>query len=123
MSARPVSLKAVAQVFGISVPFSCKQLSATAESGNVPRPFYIVGHNPNTIPDVIAALDAGANAIEPDVNVYADNEGELCISHSEGERGAPSLVQFLSSLHDVAIQRPALALVVFDCKEKVATAQ
>jgi glycerophosphoryl diester phosphodiesterase len=123
MSARPVSLKAVAQVFGISVPFSFKQLSATAQSGNVPRPFYIVGHNPNTIPDVIAALDAGANAIEPDVNVYADNEGELCISHSEGEPGAPSLAQFLSSLHDVAIRRPALALVVFDCKEKVATAQ
>jgi glycerophosphoryl diester phosphodiesterase len=123
ISARPVSLKAVAQMFGISVPFSCKQLSETAQSGNVPRPFYIVGHNPNTIPDVIAALDAGANAIEPDVNVYADNEGELCISHSEGEPGAPSLVQFLSSLHDVAIQRPALALVVFDCKEKVTTAQ
>ena len=65
MSARPVSLKAVAQMFGISVPFSYKQLAETAESGNVPRPFYIVGHNPNTIPDVIAALDAGANAIEP----------------------------------------------------------
>lgn len=123
MSARPVSLKAVAQMFGISVPFSYKQLAETAESGNVPRPFYIVGHNPNTIPDVIAALDAGANAIEPDVNVYADNEGELCISHSEGEPSAPSLTQFLSSLHDIAIQRPALALVIFDCKEKVATAQ
>jgi glycerophosphoryl diester phosphodiesterase len=123
MSARPVSLKAVAQIFGISGPFSYKQLAETAESGNVPRPFYIVGHNPNTIPDVITALDAGANAIEPDVNVYADNEGELCISHSEGEPSAPSLTQFLSSLHDIAIQRPALALVIFDCKEKVAIAQ
>jgi glycerophosphoryl diester phosphodiesterase len=123
MSARPVSLKAVAQVIGILVPFSFKQLSETAQSGNLLRPFYIVGHNPNTIPDVIAALDAGANAIEPDVNVFAHNEGELCISHSEGEPGAPSLTQFLSSLHDVAIQHPALALVVFDCKEKVATPQ
>ena len=35
-----------------------------------PRPFYVVGHNPNTIPQVLAALDAGANAIEPDINVY-----------------------------------------------------
>src|SRR6516162_3211768 len=123
MSAPPVSLKAVARVFGISAPFSLRQLAETTQSGNVLRPFYIVGHNPNTIPEVIAALDAGANAIEPDVNVYADNESELCISHSEGKPDAPSLAQFLSSLHDVAIQRPSLALVVFDCKEKVATAQ
>jgi hypothetical protein len=83
LSARPMSLKGVAQVFGISVPFSFKQLSVAAQSGNVPRPFYIVGHNPNTIADVHAALDAGANAIEPDVNVYDDHEDQLCISHEE----------------------------------------
>ena len=38
-----------------------------------PRPFYVVGHNPNKISDIIAALDAGANAVEPDVNVYEDH--------------------------------------------------
>lgn len=32
-----------------------------------PRPFYVVGHNPNTIADVNDALSKGANAIEPDV--------------------------------------------------------
>jgi glycerophosphoryl diester phosphodiesterase len=120
---RPISLVAVAQVFGISVPFSFRQLSGAAQSGNVPRPFYIVGHNPNTIADVHAALDAGANAIEPDVNVYDDHEDQLCISHEEGDADAPSLSQFLMDLHDVAVNRPELALVVFDCKPKVATAQ
>jgi glycerophosphoryl diester phosphodiesterase len=123
MASRPVSLTAVAQVFGISVPFSFRQVWAAAQSGNVPRPFYVVGHNPNTIADVHTALDSGANAIEPDVNVYDDHEDQLCISHEEGDADAPSLSQFLMDLHDVAVNRPELALVVFDCKPKVATAE
>ena len=121
--ARPVSLQAVAHVFGIMVPFSFRQLSHKAESGEVPRPFYVVAHNPNTISDVQAALDAGANAIEPDVNVYEDREDQLCISHGEGDIDAPSLTKFLADLHDVAVKRSELCLVVFDCKPKVATAQ
>jgi len=94
-----------------------------------PRPFYVVGHNPNTIKDVLVALEAGANAIEPDVNVYEDRQGELCISETGiidsdegGDSDAPSLAQFLDDLHDVAGKWPELALVVFDCKPKVATA-
>jgi hypothetical protein len=86
-------------------------------------PFYVIGHNPNTIAEVNAALDAGANAIEPDVNVFEDDHSQLSISHGEGEPGDPSLVQFLTDLHAVALQRPQLALVRFDCKPKVATAE
>jgi glycerophosphoryl diester phosphodiesterase len=86
-----------------------------------PRPFYVVGHNPNTIADVKKALHAGANAIEPDVNVFEDHQDQLCISHGEGEPGAPSLEQFLKDLRQVAQDNHALSLVVFDCKEKVAT--
>lgn len=81
-----------------------------------PRPYYVVAHNPNTIAEVIAALDAGANGIEPDINVYADDAGALCISHDEGDAGAPTLVQYLTDLRAVALARPELALVVFDCK-------
>jgi glycerophosphoryl diester phosphodiesterase/tryptophanyl-tRNA synthetase len=88
-----------------------------------PRPFYIIGHNTNTIAEVNAAIDAGANAIEPDVNVYEDKQSELCISHDKGEPGAPSLVQFLKDLRKVVLANPKLSLVVFDCKERVATAQ
>jgi hypothetical protein len=118
-----MSLMAVAEVFGLWVPFSFRQLSEAAQSGNVPRPFYIVGHNPNTIAEVNAALDAGANAIEPDVNVYDGDEDQLCISHEEGNSDAASINKFLTDLHDVAVNRPELTLVVFDCKPKVATAQ
>ena len=101
------------------------------ECDSGPRPFYIIGHNPNTIADVNAALDAGANAIEPDVNVYEDRQNELCVSETGlildtdegGDSDAPSLIKYLIDLHAVALKRPELALVYFDCKPKVATAE
>ncbi len=93
-----------------------------------PRPFYVVGHNPNKISDIVAALDAGANAVEPDVNVYEDHQDQICISETGsldtdegGDEDAPALGEFLDQLHQVALQRPELALVVFDCKPKVST--
>jgi hypothetical protein len=128
----PLSLKDVAQVFGIFAPFSFKQLSAAAESGNVPRPFYIIGHNTNSIADVRAALANGANAVEVDVNVYEDKQDELCISETGslpgsekgGDAGAPPLAGFLKELHDAAVDNPQqFALVIFDCKPKVGTAE
>ena len=94
------------------------------------RPFYVVGHNPDTIADVHVALDAGANAIEPDVNMYRHLPEEFCISEAGlldpdggGSPSAPSLERFLVDLHDIAVQRPELALVIFDCKPRVATAE
>lgn len=88
-----------------------------------PRPFYIVGHNPNSISQVLDALNQGANTVEPDVNVYADYEDQLCISHGEGSPDAPELTAFLTDLHTVAQERPELSLVVFDCKPKTAKPQ
>ena len=90
------------------------------------RPFYTLAHNPNTIEAVRAALDAGANAIEPDVNVYAARPGELCIGEAGllgGGSGpdVPSLSAYLTGLHQLALERPELALVVFDCKLRAAT--
>src|SRR5689334_5273805 len=84
MSFKPVSLKAIAEVFGIWMPFNYKQLSAAAESGNVPRPFYIIGHNTNSIQEIKNALLIGANAIEVDVNVYEDQQDTFCISEGGG---------------------------------------
>src|ERR1700688_3941473 len=93
-----------------------------------PRPCYVVGHNPHTIPEVVAALDAGANAIEPDINVYQDRPTEFCVGevpllhpHNGSPSSAPSLTQYLTELHAIALQRPELALLVLDCKPKVAT--
>src|SRR5690349_20641194 len=101
MSTAPVSLTAAAEVFGISVPFSYKQVSAAVESGNVPRPFYIIGHNTNTIADVKSALASGANAVEADVNVFGNHPDQLCISHGEGGDDALPLDLFLSQLHPI----------------------
>jgi hypothetical protein len=93
-----------------------------------PRPFYIFGHNPNSIKDVLVALHAGANAIEPDVNVFENHQNSLCISETGiidtdkgGDSDAPTLAQYLDDLHAVAHAWPELACVVFDCKPKVAT--
>ena len=90
------------------------------------RPFYALAHNPNTLEAVRAALDAGANAIEPDVNVYAARPDQLCIGEAGllgggSGPGAPSLTEYLTALHQIALERPELALVVFDCKPRAAT--
>ena len=38
----------------------------------MPRSFYLISHNPNTVDDAVNELKAGANALEPDV-YFADN--------------------------------------------------
>ncbi len=79
-------------------------------------PFYVIGHNPNTLPEVKAFLGAGANALEPDVNVYANDSGWLCISHGEGAPNAPRLTDFFDDLHKIAADYPNFALVYLDTK-------
>jgi hypothetical protein len=62
-----------------------------------------------------------------DVTAYEFDLNQLCVDHagltgdSPGGAGAPRFEDFLGSLHDVANQRPELALVVFDCKPPAAT--
>jgi glycerophosphoryl diester phosphodiesterase len=89
------------------------------EAGFGPRPFYVVGHNPNTIPKATEDVNNGANGLEPDVQVYKDHPDQLCISHGPGDSSAPTLVAYLDAVHQLAIQNPHLALVVFDCKQEV----
>lgn len=85
------------------------------------RPFYIIGHNPNTISDVKLALAAGANAIEPDINVYAHDHTALCMSHFKGSRDASPLIRYLVDLHQIVKENSGLALIIFDCKHAVST--
>jgi len=33
----------------------------------MPRPFYLIGHNPNSVAAAVRCLEAGANALEPDL--------------------------------------------------------
>ena len=131
LTAPSANVRAIADVFGLTAPISCRQLCTLAQGSTVPRPFYLVGHNTNSIADVLAALSAGANAVEVDVNVYEDAPDRLCISEAGGldsdEGGganAPSLAEFLNDLHPVVAERQdSFALVIFDCKPKAATAE
>jgi hypothetical protein len=114
----PASLQSVAMRLGMTLPASTADLASWLgiEQAYGRRPFYIVAHNPNTVPEVVTALQAGATAIEPDVNVYSKDSTQLCISHDVGSVDAPGLVDYLHDLADLAQANPQLALVVFDCK-------
>lgn len=92
-----------------------------------PRPFYIIGHDPDTFPEAKEFIRCGANGIEPDVNVFADNTNELCVGHGPllwaGSAGnnSPNLTNFLASLHGLAKSDTNFCLVYFDCKSFAAT--
>jgi hypothetical protein len=44
----------------------------TPPNGSAARPFYVIGHNPNTLAKVDSDLAAGANSLEPDITVAVD---------------------------------------------------
>jgi hypothetical protein len=80
------------------------------------RPFYIIGHNPNTIEEAKAFLDKGANGLEPDI-VYA--EGKFYVSHQEqlsyeGTLTVETYMQGLNHLLDAHSYN--LAIMVWDIK-------
>lgn len=87
-----------------------------------PAPLWIMGHNTNSIQQVQAALDQGANAVEIDVTAYAHDLEQLCIDHAgvtgndPGGKDAPAFIPFLHELRKVVDQRPALCMVMFDLK-------
>ena len=80
------------------------------------RPFYVIGHNPNTLADCRAFLEAGANGLEPDVQ-WDPIRNDLVIAHDAEDAGdAPLVRDFLYGLLELSQQFPALALIVFDNK-------
>jgi hypothetical protein len=87
-----------------------------------PEPLWILGHNTNSIDEVNAALDQGANALEIDVTAYAHDLNALCIDHAgimgddPGRASAPALEPFLRDLRRVADARPELCMVELDLK-------
>jgi glycerophosphoryl diester phosphodiesterase len=100
-------------------PVNSAHANGNPLNGASARPFYVFAHNPNTIDDVKAALGAGANALEPDVQVGAS--GNLVFAHDPNQAGKISLVDYLDQLHDQAIGSN-LELVVFDVKSEAASA-
>jgi hypothetical protein len=87
-----------------------------------PEPLWLLGHNTNSIAEVEAALDQGANAVEIDVTAYAHDRDALCIDHAgltgddPGRASAPAFEPFLRDLRKLADARPELCLVELDLK-------
>ncbi len=112
----------------------CFSAGSPVINGANPRPFWIYGHNPNTKTDVIDALKAGANALEPDVMVlskHATFNGKLIpqgivVYHDNvlvTTRNPLTLNAYLDFVHDQAAKYPKLALIMIDIKEPVVTRQ
>ena len=81
------------------------------------RPFYIIGHNPNTIEEVQEFLELGANGLEPDI---VCSEGQFYVSHFQlpTYEGIPKLEDYLHDLKQLLITKQYnLALIIFDMKE------
>src|SRR6185503_17686397 len=41
-------------------------------NGQHRKAYYVVGHNPNTLDEVLADVNAGANALEPDIMKFSN---------------------------------------------------
>ena len=84
------------------------------------RPFYVIGHNPNTLEDCRRFLEAGANGLEPDIQWDSDRN-DLVVAHDPGDAGnAPLVRDFFRGLVDLSIEFPALAMIVLDNKTQTA---
>lgn len=89
--------------------------------------FYIIAHNPNTVADVKAFLDAGANALEPDICVAPSSSGNMTyyVSHDHLPSSTPfdpahSLVTWLKGVRALITEKGQnrnLALIMFDFKD------
>lgn len=92
----------------------------------MPRPFYLIAHNPNSVNDAVKCLQQGANAIEPDV-LFKENDFYVMevipIWSSLFPPGkGPRLADYLMQLQEKIIasqgtDKPLkLSLILFDTK-------
>jgi hypothetical protein len=126
---RPSAIRkaALAAALGLSLlcAFGARASQETPPplNGSLPRPFYVIGHNPNTIEDVMDALKGGANALEPDVAVTNCNGQDILIDF-DTELGIPSdcgelqFVDWCDAVNKIAKTNKNLAMVLVDIKEQ-----
>lgn len=102
---------------------------APSSSAKNPRPFYVIGHDTNSIELVERHLELGANAIEIDVDVTEGNQQRLCVCHGPklvtgpASPSSPELEDFLDAVRRISWKFPQLCLIYFDCKPLTATPQ
>jgi len=81
------------------------------------RPFYIIGHNPNTIAEAEEFLKLGANALEPDI-IHINNGFYISHTHEEPDADTPTLESYLTDLKGLLTGGSYdLALIIFDIKD------
>jgi hypothetical protein len=81
------------------------------------RPFYIIGHNPNTIEEAEEYLRYGVNALEPDI-IYHSQQFYVSHAHPVSYEQTPTLERYLQQLKELlASRRYNLALLIFDFKD------
>jgi hypothetical protein len=91
-------------------------------NGAQPRPFYVIGHNPNSVQDVLDSLAGGANALEPDISITDNCNGEPTLITWDTDLGvfpdcdSFTLLAWCDAVNKIAKTNPQLALVVFDIK-------
>ncbi len=82
------------------------------------RPFYVVAHRCNSTDAVKNAIADGANAIECDIRYY-DSPKYFLVSHDKSVTPeADALIPYLDRMSVVLKAKPAVALVIFDCKDQ-----
>jgi len=122
---------------------------AVGSNGQAPRPFYNFAHNPNEISNIQEALDAGANALEPDLMRFADGAeyyagvklndtaqnkctadptrcSGLYVYHDHvlvTSRNPATLEEYLEAAHALMVGpgHYKIALIVLDTKDQAAT--
>ncbi|HTY11537.1 MAG TPA: hypothetical protein VMF88_10735 [Bacteroidota bacterium] len=89
----------------------------------MPRKFYLLGHNPNTVPDAVQCLQDGANGLEPDVYYDSEKPEKFFVQESPAiwdvfSKTPPSLQEYLKDLSAQLLQNRGfnLALIAFDLK-------
>lgn len=82
------------------------------------RKFYLIGHNPDTLEDALEQLQAGANALGPDVH-YDEESGQFLVYHLvPSPFGDISLQDYLIGLKKILQENTGLrlSLIAFDLK-------
>jgi hypothetical protein len=106
-------------------------------NGQHVRPFYNIAHNPNELSEATQALDAGANALEPDLMRFADNaisptglnlnaqadDSGLFMYHDDvliTTRMPATVESYFDHVHALVKQGKNVALMVLDIKSNAA---
>jgi len=130
-------------VFETVVPTSANVRNGGGNNNQHVKPFYIVAHNPNQVFEAFQALQAGANALEPDVMKFNDSAHDpngVRINSTAGASGLfmyhddvsgfpffdqasrmPTTVEeYFDWIHSFAITGTNVALITLDIKSPAA---